>query len=76
MVHAQEERIRAERVAEEERQQQEEERWRQEAEARQQSVDAKEETNAGHETSEPGPSSKGKEKAEQVSVEEPQEDTA
>jgi hypothetical protein len=76
MVHAQEERVRAERVAEEERQQQEEESRRHEAEARQRSEEAKEETSAGLESGEPGPSPKGKERAEQANVEEPRDDTA
>ncbi|CAO2652437.1 Nn.00g007200.m01.CDS01 [Neocucurbitaria sp. VM-36] len=66
MVHAQEERLRAERAAEEERQRQEEEKARVEAEARAQAEEKKDEAKtegSSGETAEAGPSVKGKEKA-------------
>ncbi|KAF1844151.1 uncharacterized protein K460DRAFT_357777 [Cucurbitaria berberidis CBS 394.84] len=66
MVHAQEERIRAERVAEEERQQQEQEKLRLEAEAQAQAEEKKDEANAqgeAGERSETTRSAKGKERA-------------
>jgi hypothetical protein len=62
MVHAQEERIRAERAAEEERQKQEEEKARAEAEAQEQREESKTTPGDGPD-GQPSSSAKGKEKA-------------
>tara|TARA_R110002003_G_scaffold107_9_gene9025 strand:- start:2296 stop:3747 length:1452 start_codon:yes stop_codon:yes gene_type:complete len=62
MVHAQEERIRAERAAEEERQKQEEEKARAEAEAQEQKEESKTASGDGP-GGQPSSSAKGKEKA-------------
>lgn len=64
MVHAQEERIRAERAAEEERQRQEEEARTQAAEAQQQAEQKKDEAKSEGEAGEASSSAKGKEKVE------------